>query len=184
MTSRSEELAVGRWRLDPRRSKLEFRVRHFWGLMTVKGHFGSYEGRLDLSSDPAIELTIDPASLDTGNHKRDQHLRSADFFDVENHPLVRFASDSVDPDGDTLRVRGRLIARGQSIPLELDAHVRQVGDRVEIEAATSASQRDLGMTYSPLGMIPPRSELVVTGHLIRDPVPSNHRAWGASRASA
>lgn len=176
MSNRSDELLVGRWRLDRERSKVEFRVGHFWGLITVKGHFGSYEGRLDLSRDPGIELTIDPASLQTGNRKRDQHLRSADFFDVENHPLVRFASESVAPDGDTLRVRGKLIARGQSIPLELDAHVRQVGDEIEIEATTSAPQRELGMTYSPLGMIPSRSTLLVTGHLVADPVASSQQS--------
>jgi polyisoprenoid-binding protein YceI len=163
---RSDETLVGRWELDPRRSSVEFRVGHFWGLGTVKGHFGDYEGRLDLSADPAIELTIDAANVQTGNPKRDQHLRSADFFDAENHPSVQFVSDSVALRGDTLSVRGHLFARDQSIPLELDAQVRRVNGELEIEAAASAPHRELGMTWNPLGMIPPRSELHVTGYLV------------------
>jgi polyisoprenoid-binding protein YceI len=163
---RSDDTLAGRWQLDPQRSSIEFRTGHFWGLMTVKGHFDDYEGRLDLSGDPAIELTIDAASLQTGNRKRDEHLRSADFFDVENGPRVRFVSDSVVMDGDRLKVRGSLFARDRSIPLELDARLRRVGRELKIQAATSASHRQLGMTWSPLGLIPPRSDLVVTGHLM------------------
>lgn len=168
MTNRTDETLVGQWQLDPRRSSVEFRVGHFWGLMTVKGHFDDYEGRLDLSADPAIELTVDAASLQTGNRMRDKHLRSADFFDAEKEPQVRFASDSVATEDHTLSVRGSLFAGGQSIPLELIARVRRAGDELEIEAATSAPHRDLGMTYSPLGMIRPRSELLVNGYLVPD----------------
>jgi polyisoprenoid-binding protein YceI len=161
-----DETLVGRWQLDPQRSSVEFRARHFWGLGTVKGHFDDYEGRLDLSADPAIELTIDAANVQTGNPKRDQHLRSAEFFDAENHPSVQFVSDSVVLQGDTLSVRGYLFARDQSIPLELHARVRRVDGELEIEAATSAPHRELGMTWNPLRMIPPRSELHVTGYLV------------------
>jgi polyisoprenoid-binding protein YceI len=156
----------GHWRLDPARSRVEFRVGHFWGLMTVKGHFDEYDGRLDLNGHGAIELTIDAASVQTGNAKRDKHLRSADFFYAEKHPRMRFVSDSVALEGDTLTVRGSLSARDRSIPLELAARARRVGDELEIEAATSAPHRDLGMTWSPLRMIRPRSELRVSGHLV------------------
>ena len=69
--------------------------------------FGETMGRLDLSANPAAELTIDAASVQTGNRRPDQHLRSADFFDAE-----------------------------MSIPLELDAHVGEIDGRLEIEAAT------------------------------------------------
>jgi polyisoprenoid-binding protein YceI len=162
---RASDTIRGSWRLDPQRSSVEFRARKLWGLWTVKGHFDDNEGRLDLSADPAIELTIAAASLKTGNRQRDKHLRSAAFFDAEHHPRVRFVSDSVELQGDTLKVRGRLSARGHSIPLELDAQIRQVGGELEIEAATSAPHRELGMTYSPLGMIQPRSELLVKGRL-------------------
>jgi polyisoprenoid-binding protein YceI len=156
----------GGWQLDPRRSSVEFRTRHFWGLITVKGHFDDYHGQLDLGANPAIELSIGAASVQTGNRKRDRHLRSADFFDADNHPRVRFISDSVDLHDDMLKVRGRLSAGDRSIPLELDARVREVDGEVKIEAATIAPHRELGMTYSPLGMIPPDSELSVKARLI------------------
>ena len=132
----------------------------------MKGRFDEYEGRLDLHADPAIELTIDAGSLQTGNRKRDEHLRSADFFDTEHAPRVRFISDSVVAGDDTLRVQGSLSARGRSIPLELDARIRRLGEEIQIEAATTAVHRDLGMTWSPLGMIAPRSELRVSGRLV------------------
>jgi polyisoprenoid-binding protein YceI len=108
------------------------------------------------------------ASLDTGNRRRDEHLRSADFFDIENHPQVRFVSESVQLQGDTLKVHGRLTARDRSIPVELDAEVHEAGGELEIEATTTAPHRDLEMTYSPLGMIPPRSKLIVKAHLVAD----------------
>jgi polyisoprenoid-binding protein YceI len=165
---RSRETISGRWQLDPQRSSVEFRVGMFWGLRTVEGHFDDYEGQLDLSANPAIELTIDAASAQTGNRRRDRHLHSTDFFDAENHPRVRFRSDSVALEGATLKVRGCLSARGRSIPLELDAQVHQIDGQLEIEAATTAPHRELGMTWSPVGLIAPRSELFVKGYLIPD----------------
>jgi polyisoprenoid-binding protein YceI len=161
----AQQAIAGTWQLDPARSRVEFRVPSFWGLVPVKGHFEDYRGRLDVSAGPAIELTIEAASLDTGNARRDDHLRSPAFFDAENHPQVRFVSDSVVVAGETLKVRGRLSARGESIPLELEAHLRQAGDGFAIEAATSAPHRELGMNFSPLGVVSPRSELRVTGFL-------------------
>lgn len=162
------ETTGGRWQLDAQRSSVEFRAAKLWGLVTVRGRFGDFKGQLDLGGTPALELTIDAASVRTGIRKRDRHLRSPDFFDAENHPQVRFLSDSVDLHDDILKVRGRLSARGRSIPLELDAQVRQVDGGLEIEATTTAPHRELGMTWSPFGMIPPRSELFVKGHLIPD----------------
>jgi polyisoprenoid-binding protein YceI len=136
--------------------------------MTVKGHFDDYQGRLDLGTPRAIELTIDATTLQTGNDKRDQHLRSADFFDVENHPRVQFVSDSVELRGDVLKVQGRLSARGRSIPVQLDAQSRRADDGLEIKAATTVSHRELGMTWSPLRMIRPSSTLVVNAYLTLD----------------
>src|SRR3954470_19308371 len=61
----AELITDGAWGLDPTRSSVEFHVRHFWGLITVKGHFGAYQGTLDLNARPAVELTIQADSLDT-----------------------------------------------------------------------------------------------------------------------
>ena len=79
-----------------------------------------------------MKLTIDAASLDTEHARRDKHLRSAGFFDVEHHAQARFTSNRVTADGDSLKVRGRLEAAGGKISLELDAAVggrRQAGGR-------------------------------------------------------
>lgn len=166
-TPSASDLATGAWRLDPARSSIEFHVPHFWGLITVKGHFERYEGTLDLQSEPAVELTIEADSLQTGNRKRDQHLRSADFFDVEHHPQIRFVSDTAALEGIALKVHGRLHAAGRSIPLDLDATLQPVHGGIEIEAVTHAPHHELGMTWSPLGIARPHSTLIVKGHLVR-----------------
>ena len=166
--SETPSIAQGRWRIDPARSSVEFRTPTLWGLATVNGHFERYEGSLDMERSPAIELTTDAGSLNTNNSFRDRHLRSADFFDVENHPEVSFVSATATLDGGRLAVRGRLYAAGQSLPLELDASLRPVGDELEINARTYADHRQLGMSHGILGMIPTPSELIVHGRLVRD----------------
>jgi polyisoprenoid-binding protein YceI len=154
-----------RWRIDPARSSIEFQVRGFWGLQVVKGGFTRYQGTLDLAADPAIELVIEADSLDTRNRKRDAHLRSADFFDAERHPYIRFVSDSAKLAGERLTVRGRLHARGKSMPLGLEATLRQVGDELALTAEAHADHHQLGMTWNPAGMIRTPSRLIVSGRL-------------------
>jgi polyisoprenoid-binding protein YceI len=167
ITSPTTPSATGSWRLDPMRSSVEFHVRHFYGLITVKGRFADYEGMLDLAADPSVELTIQAASLDTKQAKRDTHLRSGDFFDVERHPQVRFVSDHAELTGQTLLARGRLEAAGQQLPLELTATVREIDGELEIDASTHADQRELGMTWSPIGVLRAPSTLIVRGRLVR-----------------
>jgi polyisoprenoid-binding protein YceI len=161
------DIATGAWRLDPARSSVEFHVRNFYGLMTVKGTFASYEGRVDLNADPAIELTVDAASVDTKQAKRDKHLRSADFFDVESHPQVLFSSDAVALEDGILTVTGQLQAAGQQVPVHLDAQLSAVGEELEVHAETHVDHRLLGMTWSPIGILRAPSKLVVQGRLVR-----------------
>jgi polyisoprenoid-binding protein YceI len=160
------ELATSAWRLDPARSSVEFYVPHFYGLMTVKGRFKDFEGTLDLRQDPAVQLTIDATSIDTGNGKRDKHLRSKDFFGVQENPQVRFVSDSATLAGERLTVTGTLHAAGASVPLELDATLRTVDGEPEIEAVTEVDQRQLGMTWSPIGITRSPTKLIVRGRLV------------------
>src|SRR3954453_10028353 len=160
-------LTDGSWRLDPARSSVAFGVRHFYGLMTVKGEFADYDGTLDLGATPAVELTIEATSLDTKMAKRDEHLRSEDFFDAERQPQVRFISDSATFNGDKLSVRGQLHAAGRQVPLELHATVREIDGGLEVEAVTDADHRELGMTWSPLGILRAPSKLIVRGRLVR-----------------
>jgi polyisoprenoid-binding protein YceI len=156
-----------RWRIDPTRSSVEFHVSNFWGLATVRGQFERYDGTLDLQRTPAIELTIDAASLNTKNKKRDIHLRSGDFFDVANHPQARFVSDSVTLSGQLLNVSGHLHAAGKSIPVDVEATVTPVGDELEVEAEAHANHHHLGMTWNRLGMLRTPSKLIVHGRLVQ-----------------
>ena len=112
----TQRIPQGRWRIDPTRSSIEFRARTLWGHTNVTGRFERYQGTLDLQENPAIELTIDAASINTNLGLRDRHLRSADFFDVMNHPHVSFVSDGAKLEGERLQVRGRLHTAGKSIP--------------------------------------------------------------------
>jgi polyisoprenoid-binding protein YceI len=110
---------------------------------------------------------LDAASLNTKNPLRDRHLRSSDFFDAGKCPEVRFVSDTATIEGETLKVRGQLYAAGSSLPLELDARLRRVGDDFEIEAGTHTDHRKLGMSHGMLGMIAATCELIVQGRLVR-----------------
>ena len=164
----SPDIQRTRWRIDPKRSSVEFHVRNLWGLQTVKGRFERYDGILDLTAQPSIELTIEAESLNTSQVKRDEHLRSADFFDAANHPQVRFVSQRATLDGDRLDLQGELHAAGRSVPIELDGVIRPVGDELDVDVETFADHRLLGMTWNRLGMLRAPSKLLVRGRLVRD----------------
>ncbi len=162
--------AATRWRLDPAGSTAEFGVPHFWGLVTVKGHFGRLDGwvTIDESGQRAMELTLDAASVDTGNRRRDRHLRSSDFFDAERSPEVRFHSTSVSDAGDGgLRVAGELEAAGNRVALDLQASLEQSEDQLLIDVTTPLDQRQLGITWSPLGVT--RSPVTLHVHALLRP---------------
>lgn len=163
-------VAASRWAVDPWRSTVEFRVPTFWGLSTIVGHFDHFEGsyRSDGDDVPAIDLTIDADSLDTGNETRDKHLRAERFFNVAEHPQVRFSSTLIHQRDGTLTMNGQLEAAGGSVPVALDATVREEGNELEIEATTTVDQRELGMTFSPLGMIRTPATLHVKARLTPD----------------
>jgi polyisoprenoid-binding protein YceI len=155
----------GRWQLDPSASTAEFRVPHFWGLVTVKGHFERLDGYLELDDGPQGQMTlnIDAASVHTGISRRDKHLRSRDFFDTDRHPEVRFRSTSVSEIADNrARVAGELEAIGTRLAMTLEPTIHQTSERLEVDVTTTVDQRQLGMTWSPLGMT--RSPVTLTVH--------------------
>jgi hypothetical protein len=96
---------------------------------------------LDLRRDPAIQLTSEGASVSTNNPRRDKHLRSADFFDVENHPEITFISHMAALAGEQLQVTGRLEAAGRGMALEVDALLWHEGAALEVEATAEADHR-------------------------------------------
>ena len=162
--------AVERWSADPTRTTVEFEVKHLWGVHTVRGHFDRFDGSyVDGPAGPEIELTIDAASVDTGNAKRDEHLRSWDFFDTVPNPQVRFTSTHVTGIGNGhVHVSGELEAAGTSVPLEFDASVRTIDGELEIEATTTVDQGRFGMSEGPLGNVRPPAKLHVKARLIQE----------------
>ncbi len=156
-TTATERMTVAplRWSLDCDGSSVDFTARTMWGLLPVHGRFDRFAGSYEVGRNgTTIELMIDADSLDTGNAKRDAHLRSSDFFDPNRHPQVRFRSTRVDVIGDgILHVVGNLEVAGIVEPLELDATVQPVGDAFAVEATTTVDQRRFGMSSGVLGMI-------------------------------
>ncbi|MGZ4169118.1 MAG: YceI family protein [Solirubrobacteraceae bacterium] len=178
-------LARGAWQLEPGRSTVAFAVPYWWGLGTVKGHFRQYAGRLELGARPAIELTIDAASVDTGNARRDRRLRSEEFFAVNRDPYIRFVSRTVRLADDRLSVLGDLMARGSRIEVEVDATVTAVDDEFQLEAETFVMHSGLGITWNPAQITRPWSKLVVGGRLVQAPVePAEPRASSPGRRFA
>ena len=168
----SQQLAGTRWRLDPSGASAEFRVPNLWGLISHTGRFQRLDGWLEVDDDHQwrMELTLDAASLDTDNRRRDRHLRSADFFDVQHHPEVRFRSTSVnDHVGGRLHVEGELEAAGQRARLQVEVTVKHADGRLELDAAATVDQRQLGMTFSPLGMVRTPTALSVHARLRPEP---------------
>jgi polyisoprenoid-binding protein YceI len=180
MAAEARAIEQTSWRIDRERSSVEFEVPVALGLPKVKGGFDDYDGTLDLRRSPAITLRIDAGSVNTENARRDKHLRSDAFFGVDAHPHVLFLSESVTLDGERLTVTGRLGAAGASEPLELVATVRQVGEELEIEATAEIDQKQLGMTYTVMGMIRTPARLAVRGRLVQD---STHEGSPGHRAA-
>lgn len=157
-TAVNEPRASSQWQIDPTHSSAEFAVRHMM-VATVKGVFKTLSGRVDLSEakweDSRIEAEIDAASVDTGVADRDTHLRSADFFDVAQHPKITFRSLAVEPSADDSgTIRGELTVHGVSKPVALDvSYLGEVKDpwgnrRRGYTAETTLNRKDFGMSWN------------------------------------
>jgi polyisoprenoid-binding protein YceI len=147
---------AGRWKLDPQASKAGFAVRHLWRAITVHGRFEQLDGEGSVGPDGTAtgQVVIDAGSLNTGNKQRDKHRRSADFFDVEQHPRVVLTVNSGVPAGEgRLAVDGTLEAAGVSQPVSFTAHVIDAtADTVTLRAELSVDRSRFEMTWSPLRM--------------------------------
>lgn len=112
---------AGTWAIDTTHSEIGFSVRHMM-VSKVRGKFTSFSGDIvtgDSPLDSSVNATIDLNSIDTSNPDRDTHLRSADFFEVENHKTMTFRSTGVRRDGDDYTLDGELTLRGVTKPIAL-----------------------------------------------------------------
>src|SRR5687768_7302518 len=99
---RTETMTTTTWKIDAAHSGIHFAIRHMV-VSKVRGRFGTYTGTLELDDSDltrsSVDVSIDAASIDTGTPQRDTHLRSADFFDVETFPELRFRSTRIEAQG-------------------------------------------------------------------------------------
>jgi polyisoprenoid-binding protein YceI len=163
---------LGRWVLDPAASTAEFRVKHFWGAITVRGRFDHMtgEGTVDAAGTISGQLTIDASSLTTKNSQRDKHLRSADFFDVEKHPTVVLAvTGAADPEAvGQIAFNGTLEAAGRTTPVSFTARAEESGENaVTIRADLVIDRTIFDMTWSPLGMAAKEAAGTVVARFVR-----------------
>jgi polyisoprenoid-binding protein YceI len=167
----ADDAAVGRWVLDPAESRVEFHVKHFWGAITVHGSFGQITGEGNLGPDGALtgRLNIDAASLGTKNKKRDEHLRSAEFFDVEHHPHVVVTVTAAKLAGlATLVCQGALETAGHVQPIEFSAHIEEASAQaVTLRAELEIDRTGFAMTWSPLGMASKMARNTIVARFVR-----------------
>jgi polyisoprenoid-binding protein YceI len=149
----STRLPTGTWQVDPEHSRIGFAAKHL-GIATVRGFFKEFEGTLDLDEGRAYG-TIRAASLDTNVGRRDEHLRSADFLDVAEHPELRFESTEIRSlDEDTLEIEGDLTIRGVTNPIVLEAELGGTetdpwdNERIALEVTGKLDRSEWGMTFN------------------------------------
>lgn len=145
------------YEIDPAHSSVEFSVRHL-GVSNVKGKFTKFSGTIwynesDVTQSSAT-VTVDAASIDTAEPKRDEHLRSADFFDVAKFPDIRFRSMGITSVGDKYVVKGYLTMHGATKEIAIEANlVGKVRDawgneRLGVEGRTTLNRQDFGINYN------------------------------------
>jgi polyisoprenoid-binding protein YceI len=147
----------GVYDLDAAHTHVGFFVRHLM-VAKVRGSFTSFSGTITIAEDPlqsSVDVSIDTASIDTRDRDRDAHLRSADFFDVEQFPTMRFKSTSMAPArGNRWVVDGELTIRDVTQAVRLDVEFEGVamdpwgGTRIAFEATTQIDREDFGLRWN------------------------------------
>lgn len=149
--------AAGSWEIDAVHSQVGFTVRHLM-IAKVRGRFTGFSGTLEVGSDPlasSVQVRIDASSITTSEDKRDAHLRSPDFFDVESHPELLFTGTTVRKTGKrTFALDGELTIRGTTLPVTLEAELEGIaadpwgGERVAFTARTEIDRDDFGLGWN------------------------------------
>jgi len=149
--------AVGTYDIDASHTRVGFSVRHM-AISKVRGGFTDFSGTMDLAEDPVdstIAVSIQAGSVETHDENRDNHLRTGDFFDVENHPIWNFTSTAIRPVTATeWQVDGDLTIRGVTKQVTLDAILEGVVQdpyglhRVGFSASTSIEREEFGVSFN------------------------------------
>jgi polyisoprenoid-binding protein YceI len=158
MATAASPKATTTWNIDSSHSSAQFKVKHLM-ISNVKGEFAGITGTLELSeniTESKIEAIIDAATVDTRDEKRDAHLRSADFFDVEKFPTLSFKSGRVSKKADgELVVAGDLTIHGVTKPVTFDVEGPSAptkdpwgGTRLGLTATTKIDRKDFGLTFN------------------------------------
>jgi polyisoprenoid-binding protein YceI len=159
-------IPVGAWQVDPDTSSAAFRHKSVWGLVTVRGTFPVLAGDGQVTEERTAKGTVsfDAAGLDTGHGKRDKHLRSADFFDVERYPTIDFVADEVRQLGDTgAEVKGWLTVHGVTKPVTFTAEATAISEHsVTLAATVEFDRADHGMVWNQLGMVVGKAEVTIS----------------------
>jgi polyisoprenoid-binding protein YceI len=156
-TARATLVPAGTWTVDPAHSTVGFSVKHL-GIATVRGKFEDFEGTLEIGEgDESARAygTVQGVSVNTGDAGRDEHLRSADFFGVEQNPELRFESAGITQvDDDSFEVPGDLTMNGVTKPITLTAEVQGTetdpwgNERVALEVTGQLNRGDWDMTFN------------------------------------
>ena len=147
---------VRTWKLDPSHSELSFWVRHL-KISKVRGTFENFDVTVTTPEDPSqisIEASIDVSSVNTGVEARDNHLRSSDFFLVEEHPHMLFRSTGIQVDGDDFTIEGELTLRGVTQTVTLTGEFGGVitddygRTKAGASASTKINRHDFGVSWN------------------------------------
>lgn len=146
----------GTWQLDPAHSSIEFVARHLM-VTKVRGNFASFSGSIEIAENPSdsnVTIEVDMASVTTGSDDRDGHLKSPDFFDIDNHPTMTFVSNQIVDKGDGYQLVGDLTVRGVAKPLTLDVEFLGVmsdpwgNAKAAFSASGEVDREDWGLTWN------------------------------------
>jgi polyisoprenoid-binding protein YceI len=154
---------AGSWTLDATRSEVRLETRHTWGLRPLHGVFRQVAGNgtVTATGDVSGVVTVAAGSVDTKNSVRDKHLRSADFFDIANHPDLTFAVEGAAPADGGVRVTGSLTVAGRTRPASFDATVSATGDEVRLDGELQVNRADFGLTWNRMGIASMDNTIVV-----------------------
>ncbi|MCU4183340.1 YceI family protein [Acidiferrimicrobium sp. IK] len=147
--------AAGTWTLDPSATSIELRTKAMWGLVKVKAVFAANSGEAVIGSDGTTRgsLVVDPASVDSGVKKRDAHLRTADFLEVERYPTITYSATdaTAGPDG-TVVVEGTLEVHGTARPLRVPVSIAELDQTsATITAEVDMDRREWGLSWAKMG---------------------------------